>query len=774
MSSLKKNKQRYFRGFLFSLVLWFLINPLKALESNPYAEGPLLEIITQMPEGTWKKVNINSFSEVWTPPELRPLNYSSNPPPSKIIAAWSSFAWDSNRGDLILYGGGHANYSGNDVYRWRSRDLKWERASLPSQVAAVMAGTVATVAIDGADAAPASAHTYDNSIFLPIVDRYLVLGGALYNTGGPYIRQSETDPTVTRLTGPYLFDPEKASASQVGGTTGSHVQRVYAFPEITGGEMWQNRDIHKHLVTSALPKHHINGCTAYANESGVDVVYINASATSGGTGHSLFRYQISDVNLPWTDKVDRVGIYWGSPSGQPSCGYDPDAMVFLKTTGLNSKPLYFWDLRPERITNRDQAVVVEGSISNLVQWLNNFTTSTGKSLRDCALDFDPNRKNFLLWCGTAEVWRITPPNPLSTLGWAAEMVPVISSDQFPPFNVGSGILGKWDYIPGFDVFIGLENQTTGNIWVYKPIGWVAPGSGGNNGGGEVNQLPTISLTSPFNNQTIGIGTPVTLSATASDSDGSIIEIKFFANNVLVDSLTTEPYSTEWVPPQAGEYIIKAEVSDNLGAKVTSAPVTINIVPSTPLTTTLLQRDSAGAVGAADTYLSVYHPNANFGGSQTLYFNSNKYVPLVKFNIFSREGGPIPDNAVIESATLYLYKGSSYSILTSLHAMIKPWDEKEATWTKASSNLSWNAPGAAAAGLDYNAIADAEVNLPWNANIWITFDVTQRMKAFSAGSYNYGWKLLFNSGDPVNNIRFNSSEKSPELDKRPKLEIKWRI
>lgn len=212
----------------------------------------------------------------------------------------------------------------------------------------------------------------------------------------------------------------------------------------------------------------------------------------------------------------------------------------------------------------------------------------------------------------------------------------------------------------------------------------------------------------------------------------------------------------------------------MGAKVTSVPITVNIVPNTPLTTTLLQRDSAGTIGTADTYLSAYHPSNNFGGSQNLYFSGKNYVPLIKFNIFSHEGGPIPDNAIVESATLYLYKGSAYAITASLHAMNKPWNEKEATWTKASSSLSWNALGAAATGLDYVAIADAQVNLPWTTDIWITLDVTQRVKTFSAGSVNYGWRLLFNSGDSVNNIRFNSSEKSPELDKRPKLEIKWRI
>jgi hypothetical protein len=45
--------------------------------------------------------------------------YTGEFKPGSILKAWSSFAWDSNRGDVILWGGGHANYGGNAVYRWR-------------------------------------------------------------------------------------------------------------------------------------------------------------------------------------------------------------------------------------------------------------------------------------------------------------------------------------------------------------------------------------------------------------------------------------------------------------------------------------------------------------------------------------------------------------------------------------------------------------------------------------------------------------------------------
>ena len=145
------------------------------------ASGPLLPLILQVPQGGWLRVNFNRFQDVWTPVDLRPLKVGDPAPPERIILAWSGFGWDSNRGDILLYGGGHANYSGNDVYRWRSGTLTWERASLPSEI--YNDPVSGYQAIDGVDAAPSSAHTYDNNMFLPVADRFLTWGGAAYTTG---------------------------------------------------------------------------------------------------------------------------------------------------------------------------------------------------------------------------------------------------------------------------------------------------------------------------------------------------------------------------------------------------------------------------------------------------------------------------------------------------------------------------------------------------------------------------------------------------------------
>src|SRR3546814_7080211 len=85
-----------------------------------------------MPEDHWARLNTNHFRDVWTPFAHRANG--GNQKPDAVVGAWSSMAWDSARGDLIFWGGGHANYPGNEIYLWHSSTLEWERASLPSEV----------------------------------------------------------------------------------------------------------------------------------------------------------------------------------------------------------------------------------------------------------------------------------------------------------------------------------------------------------------------------------------------------------------------------------------------------------------------------------------------------------------------------------------------------------------------------------------------------------------------------------------------------------------
>jgi hypothetical protein len=426
----------------------------------------LLGQVAALPEGEWLRANLNSYSDVWTPPDQRPLFGSSNPSPYKIIVPWSSFAWDPNRGDLWLFGGGHMNYSGNDVYRWRASTQMWERASLPSEIKQDDLGN--WQAIDGWDNAPGSAHTYDTNSFFPHIDRFVVFGGAAYNSGAAWSR--EVTPTSRRLTGPFFFDPSKADPNKVGGTTGSQVQRVAGYGGIVGGNMWTNRDMFVNIPNFPIILSQVNGCTAYANENGKDVAYIGGRS-GGSTNLNLYKYTVNDLSNPAGDTFQQVGTFWNGTAGLTTCAIDPVRKLFVRT-GFNTAPFIYWNLANPGANNKDARISVVDPTGEFGTLL----SSNAINMQYCAIDFDPMRNVFDLWCGDGRVWTLTPPNPVSPSGWTIvkQRTPGLAT---PTGDVGTGLLGKWKYVPNLDAFIGLQDPVNGNVWIYKPVGWVNPSGG---------------------------------------------------------------------------------------------------------------------------------------------------------------------------------------------------------------------------------------------------------------------------------------------------------
>ena len=551
---------------------------LDASSGTPDLSG-LLAHIAAMPEGSWSKVNLNNFSDVWTPAALRPLyGTNSNPTPSKIILAWSSFAWDPNRATLLLYGGGHANYSGNDVYLWRASTLRWERASLPSQVVQDSLGI--RNAIDGADKAPASAHTYDNNLFFPRIDRMLVLGGAADRNGGHFLTLDTA--TTSRKTGPYLFDPARAHPDRVGGSTGSHVQRVAPYPEIIGGYMWSNRESWLNAGPGSAPpsESFVNSCAEYAEEDGRDVAYVR-------TAYRLYRYRIADLANAASDRWELVGRYLNGSGTQATCSYDTGRKVFVSTNRSTSSPFAYWNLSTPGAQNAETYFVPVDPTGEFSQLL----SSGAIDVRYCGIDFDTPRSQHKLWCGDGRVWTISPPAALNSTGWTI-VKDAAAPSAVPPGAVGSGILGKWKYIPNLDVFMGLQDAVLGNIWIYKPPGWSGPA--GNN------QPPSVSLDAPVSGAAYPLGSGIELVANASDNDGSISLVEFFAGAEKIGQATVAPYRVEWAGAPAGSWTLSAVATDNQGAKRSSSPVIVTVqpltVPNTPPTVSITQPASAATFG----------------------------------------------------------------------------------------------------------------------------------------------------------------------------------
>jgi beta-glucanase (GH16 family) len=85
----------------------------------------------------------------------------------------------------------------------------------------------------------------------------------------------------------------------------------------------------------------------------------------------------------------------------------------------------------------------------------------------------------------------------------------------------------------------------------------------------VNDAPTVSITAPVSGSTVPAG-DITISAIASDTDGSVATVEFYNGAAYLGEDTTAPYSFAWTSVPDGCYEIVARVLDDLGGVGTDA------------------------------------------------------------------------------------------------------------------------------------------------------------------------------------------------------------
>lgn len=91
--------------------------------------------------------------------------------------------------------------------------------------------------------------------------------------------------------------------------------------------------------------------------------------------------------------------------------------------------------------------------------------------------------------------------------------------------------------------------------------------------------PTVGITAPAAGATFTAPANITLTATASDTAGSISKVDFFQGTTLIGTATSAPYTITWANVAQGTYSITAVATDNTGATGTSAAVDV-VVNST--------------------------------------------------------------------------------------------------------------------------------------------------------------------------------------------------
>lgn len=89
--------------------------------------------------------------------------------------------------------------------------------------------------------------------------------------------------------------------------------------------------------------------------------------------------------------------------------------------------------------------------------------------------------------------------------------------------------------------------------------------------------PVVTITSPQNETEFPEGAEIVIEAEASDNDGSVVLVEFFASDTLkVGETNTEPYRVTWSNPPPGVYRLTAAATDDQGHQRTSDQVVVQV------------------------------------------------------------------------------------------------------------------------------------------------------------------------------------------------------
>ncbi len=150
--------------------------------------------------------------------------------------------------------------------------------------------------------------------------------------------------------------------------------------------------------------------------------------------------------------------------------------------------------------------------------------------------------------------------------------------------------------------------------------------------------PTVAITSPAANAILPSASVVNLTASASDTDGTVSLVEFYVDAAKVGEDATAPYACDWTAPDStGSRTLTARATDNDGRTAWSAPVTVTLQDLNAPTIATAASASPATVTGTSTSLSVLGADANDGEAALVYTWSATVKPSGATVSFSPNG-----------------------------------------------------------------------------------------------------------------------------------------
>lgn len=199
--------------------------------------------------------------------------------------------------------------------------------------------------------------------------------------------------------------------------------------------------------------------------------------------------------------------------------------------------------------------------------------------------------------------RLADPN-----GCVVDAVAYTSSAPWPeaPNGAGPTLALQWPT---------LDNSLASN-WQASTNNGGTPGAA-NGGTPPTNQSPVVTITSPTSGISITVGSLVMITATATDSDGTVAAVQFFIDesDVPLCTVNAAPFVCTWQATM-GTHTIKAVATDNLGASSSVNAAVTGVVAANACTPTppalVINEIMYRAADSANTedWVELYNPTGN--------------------------------------------------------------------------------------------------------------------------------------------------------------------
>ena len=145
-----------------------------------------------------------------------------------------------------------------------------------------------------------------------------------------------------------------------------------------------------------------------------------------------------------------------------------------------------------------------------------------------------------------------------------------------------------------------------------------------------NLPPQARITNPETDDSFPEGSNIVLAAGASDPDGTVKRVDFFAEGRMVGSATLPPFSVLWLDVPPGNYTLNAVSTDDQGLTAESDPVRISVRTVTPgrKQVAIVQNFSAPEISKLQAWLADLELDSHVFNQEGLTFEALQTYDLV--------------------------------------------------------------------------------------------------------------------------------------------------